>query len=50
MTATFPYVILIILLATSVGLPGAVDGIIYFVRPVWKELINVQVGKRIVLM
>ena len=42
-TATFPYIILIILLISSITLPGAVNGIYYFIQPVWEELCNVQV-------
>ncbi|CAK9291732.1 unnamed protein product [Gordionus sp. m RMFG-2023] len=35
-TATFPYVMLTILLIRSLLLPGAFNGILYFIRPNWK--------------
>lgn len=36
----FPYVILIILLVRAITLPGALDGIIYFFKPQWDQLLN----------
>uniref|UniRef100_A0A8C5QTM8 Transporter n=1 Tax=Leptobrachium leishanense TaxID=445787 RepID=A0A8C5QTM8_9ANUR len=42
-TALFPYVVLIILLAHGVTLPGAVDGIIYYLKPDWSKLAEAQV-------
>ncbi|XP_036332945.1 sodium-dependent nutrient amino acid transporter 1 [Rhagoletis pomonella] len=36
----FPYVVLLILLLRAVTLPGAMDGIIYFFKPQWSELLN----------
>ncbi|KAH8292943.1 hypothetical protein KR018_001503 [Drosophila ironensis] len=36
----FPYVVLIILLIRAVTLPGALDGIVYFFKPQWRELLN----------
>ncbi|XP_017040871.1 sodium-dependent nutrient amino acid transporter 1 isoform X1 [Drosophila ficusphila] len=36
----FPYVVLLILLLRAVTLPGAIDGIIYFFKPQWRELLN----------
>ncbi|XP_065366659.1 sodium-dependent nutrient amino acid transporter 1 [Calliphora vicina] len=36
----FPYVVLIILLVRAVTLPGALQGIIYFFKPQWQELLN----------
>ncbi|XP_053967326.1 sodium-dependent nutrient amino acid transporter 1 isoform X2 [Anastrepha ludens] len=36
----FPYVVLLVLLLRAVTLPGAVDGIIYFFKPQWSELLN----------
>uniref|UniRef100_A0A4W3GJ54 Sodium- and chloride-dependent GABA transporter 2-like n=2 Tax=Callorhinchus milii TaxID=7868 RepID=A0A4W3GJ54_CALMI len=37
-TATFPYVMLIIILIRSVLLPGAADGIKYYLYPQWSSL------------
>jgi len=37
-TAIFPYVVLLILLVRGVTLPGAGDGIVYFLKPQWEYL------------
>lgn len=42
--AIFPYVILITLLIRAVTLDGAVDGIIFFLKPNWNELLNLKVN------
>ncbi|XP_043924353.1 sodium- and chloride-dependent GABA transporter ine-like [Protopterus annectens] len=42
-TAIFPYVILIALLINNVQLPGAADGIRYFLMPQWNKLLDGQV-------
>ncbi|XP_062874365.1 sodium- and chloride-dependent GABA transporter ine [Trichomycterus rosablanca] len=42
-TATFPYIILFALLINNVQLPGAKDGILYFLMPNWNKLLEVQV-------
>ncbi|XP_022248607.1 sodium-dependent proline transporter-like [Limulus polyphemus] len=42
-TATFPYIILIILLVRGVTLPGAVTGIKYFFVPEWEKLLDIKV-------
>lgn len=42
-TAVFPYFILLALLINNVQLPGATDGILYFVTPVWDKLFDVKV-------
>ncbi|KAJ8415274.1 hypothetical protein AAFF_G00422540 [Aldrovandia affinis] len=42
-TATFPYFILLALLINNVQLPGAKDGILYFLMPKWHKLLEVQV-------
>ncbi|XP_034539498.1 sodium- and chloride-dependent GABA transporter ine [Notolabrus celidotus] len=42
-TALFPYVILIALLINNVQLPGAVDGITFFIVPAWEKLLSVEV-------
>ncbi|KAK6177372.1 hypothetical protein SNE40_015486 [Patella caerulea] len=42
-TATFPYVVLIILLIRGALLDGALDGVIYFIVPKWEELLKLEV-------
>lgn len=42
-TATFPYVMLLILLIRGVTLPGAMDGIYYYLSPDLTRLANIQV-------
>ncbi|XP_029366289.1 sodium- and chloride-dependent GABA transporter 1 [Echeneis naucrates] len=42
-TAVFPYFILFALLINNVQLPGAKDGILFFVTPVWSKLFEVKV-------
>ena len=44
-TALFPYVILIALLINNVQLPGAIDGITFFIVPEWDMLLSVEVRK-----
>lgn len=39
-SALFPYVILLILLIRAVTLPGAFDGILFFIRPQWDRLFD----------
>ncbi|KAJ8730101.1 hypothetical protein PYW07_017139 [Mythimna separata] len=41
--ALFPYVVMIILLITTVILPGAGDGILFFLTPQWDKLIELDV-------
>ncbi|XP_051982404.1 sodium- and chloride-dependent GABA transporter 2-like isoform X1 [Xyrauchen texanus] len=43
LTATFPYVMLFILLIRGVTLPGAVDGIVYYLKPDHTRLMDPQV-------
>lgn len=43
-TATFPYLMLIILLIRGVTLPGAYEGIIYYLKPDLLRLKDPQVG------
>ncbi|XP_071477252.1 sodium- and chloride-dependent neutral and basic amino acid transporter B(0+)-like [Diadema antillarum] len=42
-TATFPYVVLLILLIRGVTLPGYYEGILFFIVPDWSRLSNPQV-------
>ena len=44
-TATFPYVILFILLGRGLTLPGAGSGIMYFLKPDFSRLQDAQVTK-----
>ncbi|KAM4737965.1 sodium- and chloride-dependent creatine transporter 1 isoform 2-T2 [Anableps anableps] len=42
-TALFPYLVLVVLLAHGVTLPGALDGIVYYLKPDWSKLGEAQV-------
>lgn len=42
-TALFPYVILLALLINNVQLPGAMDGIRFFIIPEWNKLLDLEV-------
>lgn len=42
-TATFPFIILFILLIRGVTLPGAMKGIIFYIYPEWHQLTNLKV-------
>ncbi|XP_037950720.1 sodium-dependent nutrient amino acid transporter 1 [Teleopsis dalmanni] len=41
--AVFPYVIMLILLIRALTLPGAFDGVLYFLTPQWDKLLDPQV-------
>ncbi|XP_021355804.1 sodium- and chloride-dependent glycine transporter 1-like [Mizuhopecten yessoensis] len=42
-TATLPYLLLTILLVHNLTLPGSLDGIVFFIKPNFKSLMNIQV-------
>jgi len=42
-TATFPYVVLICLLIRAATLPGAIDGVKFYVIPQWHKLLELKV-------
>ena len=48
-TATFPYLILLVLLSMSVTLPGASNGIHYLFVPTWEKLADFQVFEGLIL-
>ena len=45
-TATFPYVMLVVLLVRGVTLPGAINGIVFYLYPDFARLSDPQVGPR----
>ncbi|XP_064418063.1 sodium- and chloride-dependent creatine transporter 1-like [Latimeria chalumnae] len=42
-TVLFPYVVLVVLIIRGVTLPGALDGIIFYLKPDWSKLAYAQV-------
>ena len=43
-TATFPYVMLTVLVVRGATLEGSLDGILYFLVPKWKKLASPDVS------
>ena len=41
--AIFPYIVLITLLVKGLTLPGALEGILFYITPEWSQLLNVKV-------
>lgn len=48
-TATLPYVFLVILFIRAITLPGSIDGIMYYVTPVWTRLADPKVNISIII-
>ncbi|KAG7162061.1 sodium-dependent nutrient amino acid transporter 1-like [Homarus americanus] len=42
-TALFPYLVLLTLLARGASLPGAAAGVLYFIKPQWRKLLDPNV-------
>ena len=42
-TATCPYILMVALLIRGCTLPGAINGIIFYVVPVWDKMLNTEV-------
>lgn len=44
-TATLPYVVLLILLIRGATLPGAWRGVVFYLRPDWGKLLSTEVSE-----
>lgn len=49
-TATLPYVFLLILFTRAVTLPGSLDGIMYYITPIWTRLADPKVNTPIYIL
>jgi solute carrier family 6 amino acid transporter-like protein 5/7/9/14 len=47
--ALFPYVVMVTLLIRGATLPGAVDGILFFITPQWDKLLDPTVSRVIMI-
>ena len=43
-TATFPYLVLLVLLVRGLTLPGSINGILWYLTPQWDRLLTAKVG------
>ena len=43
-TATFPYLLLLAFLVRGLTLPGAMDGINFFIKPQWDQMLESKVN------
>ena len=46
-TALFPYFVLVLLLVRGATLPGAVEGVKYFLYPDWEKLLSIHVSRHL---
>jgi solute carrier family 6 amino acid transporter-like protein 5/7/9/14 len=44
--ALFPYIVMVTLLSHGATLPGAVDGILFFITPQWDKLLDPIVSRK----